>query len=362
MFKLILLSLAISLSTAHANLSTLKAINNNTPAFALLVIKNGKTIIEDVKGCAEFKDNKCARKANKDTTFQIASLTKQFTAAAILMLEERELLSLNDSVKKYIPHLPKKFDRIKIKDLIFNVSGIKDYLNADILQRKPLHEAMLDIPLVDNKKALQKIQKYDLTPADFSYSYSNSNYILLAEIIKNVSGQKYETFIQKNIFNKLKMKHSFFVSNIKKHDNYAIPYSAWPFFQEYKSIDFFKDVGDMGIFTNLADYKKWIKAWDSETIFAKKETMKKFLSQATHDNGKIVQLGENVGFGYGFFHQTISRNKKKYNIISMTGSQRGFSSQFRKIIAKKTWIVTLSNAEDIYPADTEILKILKITW
>ena len=248
-------------------------INDNTPAFATLIIKNKKTVFKGVSGSAVLENGKCVKKATVDTPFAICSLTKHFTSAAILMLEEDGLLSTNDEISQYIPQLSTNFAGIKIKHLIFFISGVPNYTEIP---------GILDISsgfykngaVLDHRRILDLILKLKPTGFSESFAYSNSGYILLVEIIQNVSGLSFAAFLQERIFDRFSMTNSFLVADIDQHKNYTHQYNPWPLFTPTNWIKTFHLSGDGGLFMSINDYERWIRAFDQNQIFQKKLTMK----------------------------------------------------------------------------------------
>ena len=258
------------------------AVNDDTPAFALLIKKDRKTIFKDVQGCARFDSSKnCILKANLDTAFAIGSMTKHFTAAAILMLEEEGKLSTEDEVIKHLD-LPDKFKGIKIKHLIFHTSGIPDYLSTDIIYQEDKKFTADD--------AVEKIKNLDLKAFGVNWSYSNSAYVLLGKIIEKLSAQTYEQFLHEKVFDKFEMKNTFITTQIETQNNYTFQYSPWPIFKEEKWPQILKLKADGGIWISINDYEKWLQAFDNNKIFKKKETMQKFLSRGKLDDGADIMV------------------------------------------------------------------------
>ena len=155
----------------------------------ILVAKDDKVLSDKGYGMADY-NNKIVNKPK--TVFEIASLTKQFTATAILMLQEKKLLSVQDTIDKYIPNYPEG-DKIKIYNLLTQTSGIPDYDQFSISSGKGKHTYTPE----------EIIELFKSKPRNFEtgtkYEYSSSNYILLGYIIEKVSGVKYEEYVDKNI-------------------------------------------------------------------------------------------------------------------------------------------------------------------
>ena len=142
-----------------------------------------------------------------NTKFRLGSVTKQFTAASILLLEERGKLSVNDSVKKYMPDAPAAWDKITIYNLLTHTSGIPNFTGfPDYAKLEPFPSTPAELVARFRDKPL------DFQPGE-KWSYSNSGYVLLGYLIEKITGGSYEKFVQENIFTPLGMKDSGYDSN-----------------------------------------------------------------------------------------------------------------------------------------------------
>ena len=172
--------------------------DKNGPGGAFMVARNGKEIYTKAFGRANLELNVNMR---TDNVFQIGSMTKQFTAIAILMLEEQGKLSTSDRISKYIADYPNG-NSITIHHLLTHTSGIRDFTKMktlrDIAQKEMTPEMMVNF---------FKNEQVDFAPGE-RFDYNNSGYVLLGYILELVSGDTYEAFIQKYIFQKLGMSQS----------------------------------------------------------------------------------------------------------------------------------------------------------
>jgi len=175
---------------------------------SVLVAKHGKVLFSKSYGYADLEWNI----PNSPTTrFNIASMTKQFTAAAILLLEDRGKLSTDDLLTKYFPDAPSPWQKITIYNLLTHTSGISD----DAAKYKPVTPdslLLLDKPL-------------NFQPGE-RWSYVNMNYLILGYLIERISGQTYADFLHDNIFRPLGMNDSGLDSNVTVIPRRASPY--WP--------------------------------------------------------------------------------------------------------------------------------------
>lgn len=157
-----------------------------------------------------------------EARFRLGSITKQFTAASILLLEERGKLKTGDPVKKYMSDAPAAWDKITIYNLLTHTSGIPSFTNF------PDYHATEATPITPEKL----VERFRDKPLDFEpglkWKYSNSGYALLGYLIEKISGQSYQTFLQENIFKPLGMANSGYDSNLAVIPRRAEGYSPGP--------------------------------------------------------------------------------------------------------------------------------------
>jgi len=170
----------------------------------VLVAQDGKIVLDKGYGFANLEWDI----PNTPTTkFRLGSLTKQFTAASILLLEERGKLKVEDPVKKYMPNAPAAWDKITIFHLLTHTSGIQNFTGF------PDYDSTQAIPTTPEKL----VERFRDKPLEFEpgtkWNYSNSGYVLLGYLIEKISGQSYAEFLQQNIFTPLGMKDSGYDSN-----------------------------------------------------------------------------------------------------------------------------------------------------
>ena len=186
-----------------------------------------------------------------DASLPIGSVSKQFCAAAVMLLCDRGKLSVDDTLDKYYPDY-KNGKKISIKQMLNMSSGIPDYYGMFMDGSK------LGAVEAENIKKIKEVlfaEELNFEPGD-DYEYSNSNYLLLADIIEQVSGSSYHEFIQKNIFEPLEMNHSGFVEDIKNSPEWASALSNTELMNETICPGLAKGAGD--IVTNAADMDKWM--------------------------------------------------------------------------------------------------------
>src|SRR5260370_30030626 len=184
---------------------------------AVLIAKGGKILVRKGYGMANYELD---IPNSSQTKFQIASLSKTFTAAAIVLVQKQGLLSFDDPLSKFLPDFPNG-EKIKISHLLTYSSGIPDFYalpEYDELKTKPM--------TLSGWIALLKTKPLDFEPGKQS-SYSNSGYALLALIIEKVSSKSYEQFLRERIFAPLKMEHTGIWDDSRIITNRASGYDPW---------------------------------------------------------------------------------------------------------------------------------------
>lgn len=313
----------------------LDAVFANSPSGfngSVLIAINGKIILEKGYGMADVQ-NKILN--GKDTTFTIFSITKQFTAMAIMMLEERGLLSVDDKVSKYIKGI-KNGDQITIHNLLSMTSGIGDFVEGN----PPYKEYTL-------KDLISQIKH---TPTDFvvgtRYEYSNSNYILLGDIIEKVSGLGYGEFLKQNIFTPLEMTNTAYDPSDKERKNKAKGYISIGKYSASEankfSMSYVYSAG--GLYSTVDDLFKWSQALSTEKL-VKKSTIDKMFKPNLE------------GYGYGW-----RINDQYKNVVSHTGGYpfKGYQSIIIRTLDNDSIIIFLQNENDDHTWDDVFAGLTKV--
>ncbi len=306
---------------------------DSLPGIALLVMQNGDPVF---KGGYGLRDIATKEKITAKTNFNIASLTKQFTAVAILQLAEKKKLSLNDKLSRFFPDMNKKVaDITTVQHLLTHTSGIRDHY--DYVNTKGLHHAHN----VDVYNAIKNVDSLYFTPGT-KFRYSNTGFCLLALIIEKVSGLSYNDYMQQNVFAKAGMKGTTIWSENKTILQPATGYdkdSATNKFIPSGADEhiFFSTEGDGGIYTSIHDYSLCLQALNEEKLLSKNWVDKARSIEYTIDaKGKL-------GYGFGWFVDESEGNKKVYH----SGDNGGFKTYSFTIPQQKFAIVIFSNRSDI---------------
>lgn len=307
-----------------------EAIPNNEHALSVLVAREGEILYQQTSGMANAAEN---RLADKETIFRIGSVTKQFTAAAIMRLAEQKKLSIEDPIGKYLPDFPKG-DQVTIKHLLTHTSGLKSYTNEQGFVEK------VNKP-IKTKKLVGQIKElgYDFEPGE-KWEYSNSGYYVLGYLVEIVSGNSYADFLQKEFFTPLKMNNSGVYDNTKSYKNETIGYAA-----ENGEVEPTMDwemtwAGGAGaIYSTVNDLYKWNQAIFKDRIFSPE-----LLKQA-HSK---VKLNDGSDYAYGFGWSVGEYRGQP--VISHGGGLHGFLSHLAYYPEIDATVVVLSNCSPPYLA------------
>lgn len=306
-----------------------KDIKDTNPGVSLAILKNNKVIIQKNYGLANLEYQ--IPITNK-TVFHAASVSKQFTVFALLLLEADGKLSLDDDVRKYIPELNGFNHKITLRNLANHTSGIKDQHNLGRLA------GWNSSDIITNDQVLNLL--YHQKSLNFSpneqFMYSNSGYTLLAEVISRVSKKPFHDFVKERIFTPLGMNQSQFVNkseSLIKNKAYAY-YSKNGKYQ--KDLFLNSSVGATNLSTTVNDLSKWSKNFSEHTI-GNKSIFKKMKSLQPLNNGK------RYGYGLGLF---INKYKgiQKIEHSGIDASYQAYIGWFPK---QKLSIIYLSNNGDL---------------
>lgn len=307
------------------------ALSNNTPGFSLLVVSDGKTVYRKMAGSADIEH---ATPINENTLFNIGSLSKQFTAFLILLLEEEKKLSIEDNVSRFLPEY-KVFQQnsIKIKQLLYHTSGLREQLT--MLQLCGWKDDDV-YAAEDEKYLLARQEKLNFTPGTFM-QYSNTNYFILALIIEKITGKKFAEFCKEKIFTPLGMTTAIVADNHNKIIlNKAIAYNTVKEQNRLKYSPSDDNYGDGSIYCSIGDLKKWADNYSLKKIGSPSLYLK-FFTKGVFDNGKEIQ-----SYGYGWFHDSYRGIPNLWH----DGARLGFRTGLIYFPEKNVYIITQANARD----------------
>ncbi len=305
--------------------------DGQVPGASLLVIRDGAPVVRRSWG---FADVEARVSATPATNYRLASVTKQFTSAAILLLAQDNKLFLSDRASRYLPSLPKSAAGVTLHQLLTHTSGIIDY--EDLMS----DTATAQVRDADVLKLIESRDSLYFTPGT-SYRYSNSGYSLLALIVERVSGRSFAQFLHDRIFSPLGMDHT-----VAHQDNVdVIPNRAFGYTMKNGSWTR-KDqsttsavLGDGGIYSSIDDMAKWDAAQYDSRLLNEEWRRVAFTPHTPTD-----VAGVSYGFGWRITGETLWHS----------GETSGFRNVIVRYPARRLTVVILTNRDDSGPYETAL--------
>ncbi|MGH7597314.1 MAG: serine hydrolase domain-containing protein [bacterium] len=296
----------------------------DTPGAVVMVIKNGKPVLNKAYGLANLEGKTPVTLA---TNFRLASVTKQFTAMCIMMLVQSGRLGYDHNLQQIFPEFPAYGRNITIRHLLQHTSGLIAY--EDLIPDTATVQVL-------DKDILKMMMAQDSTyfPPGAKYRYSNSGYAVLAIAIEKISGKSFAQFLHDNIFKPLGMKNTV----AYQKDISTVKHRAMGYRQEGGQFVFSDQsltsavLGDGGIYSSVEDLFKWDQALYTESL-VKQETLAAAFTPGVLNDGKVLD--------YGFGWQLDQLNG--HHRVMHGGSTSGFRNVIQRYLDDKLTIIILTN-------------------
>jgi CubicO group peptidase (beta-lactamase class C family) len=298
-----------------------------SPGASVMVIKDGKTLLAKSYGLANLEER---IPCDTNTHFRLASVTKQFTAMAVMILVERKKLSFEERLTDFFPEFPAYGKRITLRHLLNHTSGLIDY--EDVIPKGT------EMPVLD-RDVLRLLMQQDKTcfPPGTKYRYSNSAYALLALIVEARSGNTFARFLHENIFRPLKMSNTLaYEQGLSVVPNRAYGYSS--------AVNGFKRtdqsltssvLGDGGIYSSVTELCRWDQALYTDKLVSRKMLKLAFTPGPVTDHPA-------TGYGFGWFIGEYRGLKEIWH----SGNTIGFTTRIARFPEKKFTVIILTNRNE----------------
>ncbi len=314
--------------------------DGKVPGASVLVVRDGVQLVHRAYGLANLEDHVAATPA---TNYRLASVTKQFTAAAVLLLAEEGRLGLNDHIRNWLPSLPGTDETITIRHLLTHQGGLIDY--EDIM---PGSDAGESVPAdlskqlrdIDVLRLLERERRVYFAPGT-AYRYSNGGYSLLALIVERASGKSFQSFLQERIFAPLGMVHTLaYVRDGPAVSNRAFGYTqtnaGW---QRTDQSLTSAVLGDGGIYSSIDDLAKWDAALYDNRLLSEVSRRLAFTPWTKTDDAQV-----DYGFGWRITGETLWHS----------GESIGFRNVIVRYPTQHLTVIILSNRNDPEPYRTAL--------
>jgi CubicO group peptidase (beta-lactamase class C family) len=299
------------------------------PGCAVAVYRDGALIYAKGYGSADLEHEVPIR---PNTLFNIGSMSKQFTATALILLQQEGKLSLDDDIRKYLPEIPQYGHVITIRHMLNHTSGLRDYLGLLVMAGHNEH----DVTTPDDALRLIARQKgLDFEPGT-RHAYSNTGYFLASQIVERVSGRTLRQFADERIFKPLGMTHTRFVDDhTEVVPNRAIGYSSDDDGTYHRDISNWEQTGDGGLYTSVEDLAKW------DANFRDAKVGGPTLIVELQRRG-VLNDGDTLDYAEGLYYDDVHG----LTTIGHSGADGGYRSDMERIPSEHISVAVLSNNSD----------------
>ncbi len=306
-----------------------------------MVIKDGQPVFNQGYGVTDLRT---FRPVGSNTNFRLASLTKAFTAAAVMLAVRDGKLRYEDRLTDIFPEFPAYGREISIRHLLQHTSGLPDY--EDLLpafdRTKPVEEVQ-----VKDAEVLALLEKTNAGrfPPGSQWAYSNSGYVLLGLIVAKATGKPFDEFLQERIFEPLGMTQTVaYVRGKNEVPNRAFGHSKkdgrWV---ETDQSPTSATLGDGGVYSSVEDLAKWDKAWQAGGLLREAEINLALTPVSTPGQGPMEPDGTPAAYGFGWFLNPWKGQRRVWHY----GETRGFRTALHRFPDKRLTIIILANRSDL---------------
>jgi CubicO group peptidase (beta-lactamase class C family) len=318
----------------------------DAPGAAVLVIKDGQVVVKKGYGLASVEDK---QPIEPDTAFLLCSLTKQFTAMAVMILAERGKLRYEDTLSSFFPEFPPYAQSITIRHLLQHTAGFPEYDDLFLASGKidrfwprsaKSKPSSFEPTSKDVLRILAEQKELRFAPGE-KFEYSNSGYVVLAQVVEKVSGQTFAQFLQQEIFQPLGMKNSRLYDETrptipKRATSYKLAANG-----VYREIDHAPQnavYGEDNIYTTVEDLYHWDQALYTEKL-VRAATLKEAFTPGKLNNGTATR------YGFGWFVDEVLG----LEALVHGGSWLGFRTYVLRFPDQRFTVVVLSNLAEFQP-------------
>ena len=317
----------------------------SSPGAAVVVIKDGRAVFQRGYGVTDLRT---LHRIDEHTNFRLASVTKQFTAMAVMLLVHDGKLRYDESLTEIFPEFPAYGKTITVRHLLNHTSGLLDY--EDLMARQYGNTPDDQIPQIHDAGVLTLLENATTTnfPAGTRWQYSNSGYCVLAMVVEKVSGQPFGMFLHQRIFAPLHMTSTLAYEKGKNE----VPNRAYGHtpdgngFRETDQSSTSATLGDGGVYTSLADMARWDDALQRHTLLSEKE-MQPALTAVHPTSTPAEENGHPVSYGFGWFVDPYHGHERMWHY----GETVGFRTSIQRFPKDRLTVIVLANRADLSAID-----------
>ena len=335
---------SVQVPASHIDAIFSKFTSAREPGCAVLVIKDGTTVFRRGYGVTDLRS---LQAIGPQTNFRLASLTKQFTATAIMLLVRDGKLRYDDHLSNVFPDLPTYGKAITIRQLLNHTSGLVDY--EDIMEKQSAGVPDEKIPQIKDAGVLELLKHQTGTkfPPGTRWDYSNSGYVILAMVVEKESGMSFGDFLHQRIFKPLEMNGTIAYEKGKNEVanrayGHTLNAGVW---RETDQSSTSATLGDGGIYTSLDDLGKWDRALTDHILLTAKEMVEALSPPAAASGGPLQKPDGSLAplYGFGWFLDPY-RGHRRY---SHYGETVGFRTAIQRFPDDALTVIVLANRAEV---------------
>ena len=343
--------LAAPAQTVNARLDALVAPyrEKDGPGMAAILIRDGRIAWQTAFGLADLGSR---RAITPDTQFELASMTKPFTAMAVMILAEQGRLRFDDTLARFCPEFPPYARTIRIRDLLHHVSGLPDYemlmvgkIGEGFFRSSQGPPAAHEFTSAEVLRTLSRQPKLEFAPGS-RFEYSNSGYEVLGQIVERVSGRRYADFLKEAIFDPLGM-HDTLVLDERRHAGPRLALAYEKRNGRWEDITYSPEnyeYGDGGVESTVNDLFKWDEALNAGKLVSRATFSQAFTPGRT-SNGKVIEthfFAHPSAYGFGWF---ISSEKGAL-VLEHGGEWSGYRTHIIRVPSRRITAIVLTNSSN----------------
>lgn len=321
----------------------------NAPGMAAMLVRNGRVEYRRVFGFAGLEAH---TPITPDTQFLLASITKQFTAMAIMILAERHQLQFDDSLAKFFPDFPAYARTITIRNLLNHTAGLTQYddilaikLDETYFRSSKSPPAAHELTSAEVLQLLSRQEKPRFPPGE-KFEYSDSAYVVLGQIVERLSGERYAEFLKETIFDPLGMRDTLVVDERKqKVPRLALGYAKRD--GKWQDITYSPEnavYGEDGIYSTINDLYKWDQALYTERLVTRSMLEMAFTPGHTNDGKEISTdlLTRPSSYGFGWLVSGLQGEK----VVEHSGGWSGYATHILRVPGRQVTAIVLTNSSN----------------
>ena len=316
--------------------------SDRAPGAAVLILRSGQPVFERGYGVTDLRS---FQPIDSQTNFRLASVTKQFTAMAVMLLVQDGKLHYDDRLTDVFPDFPAYGKAITIRHLLNHTSGLLDY--EDLMAKQDPNTPPEKIPQIQDAGVLELLKRQSTTKfaPGTKWEYSNSGYVLLGLVVQEISGKSFGEFLRDRIFRPLHMDQTVAYQagkNEVAHRAYGHSRSGngW---QETDQSPTSATLGDGGVYSSLSDLARWDGALRQHTLLSEAEMRPAVTPVAVPAGGPQEADGKAAAYGFGWFLNPYRDHARIWHY----GETVGFRTALERFVDDNLTVIVLSNRADL---------------